>query len=583
MKLIKFFLKAFFIISPWLFVALIVAFAYFYRDLPSLEDLNVKSDKKVVEILYSNGNKITTLGDIYDNQVNFEQIPKHLIDAVIATEDRKFFSHHGFDLIGILRASYVNFRAKKAVQGGSTITQQLAKLLYFNSSKTFKRKVQELLLAIKLEKLFSKEQIITLYLNRAYFGAGNYGIASASKYYFNKKVSDLDLKQSAMLAGLLKAPSKLAPTNNKKLAEERANQVLNNMVNAGYLNEKNFSDMSQDIEYKTDNMQRLYFVDFVANNFEDYLPKDSRDGKFFSISTTLDEKIQNISENSVSEYFEKNKKKLKNSQVAVIVMEKDGAIRAMIGGLNYQKSQFNRATNSRRQPGSIFKTFVYLQALQEGMEVTDMMEDKPVKIGNWSPENHDKKYYGQVTLKEAFAKSLNTVAVQLFQKIDKDKMLDDVIKMGIYSKIDKNDPTTALGTMEASLLELVNSFAVIASDGAGVMSYEFSTIKDHEGNSLYERQSSGLGDVIDKDSILKLKELLRAAVEEGTAQKANINSQIFGKTGTSQNAKDAWFIGSNGNYVIGVWIGSDDNSPIKNISGGTIPAEIFAKIIKNIS
>ncbi len=582
-KFIKFILKLIIIALPFLLVLGFIIFAYYYHDLPSIDDLNNKNDTRSIELLYTDGNKITTVGDLYDNQVMYNEIPQYLIDAVVATEDRKFFTHHGFDSIGIIRAFIANHKAGRIVQGGSTITQQLTKLLYFDSSRSIKRKVQELLLAIRIERIFSKEQILTMYLNRAYFGAGNYGIANASKYYFNKKVSNLNLNQSAILAGLLKAPSKLSPSKNKKLAENRANQVLANMVDAGYLEKEDLGLLGNEINYKTDKLQKLYFADFVTENFDDYLPKNQKEQKFFSVQTTLNETIQNVSEDAVDSYATKYQKILKNSQIAVLVMEKDGAIRGMIGGKNYQKSQFNRAIYSKRQPGSVFKTFIYLQSFIQGFEIDDVMEDKIIKIGNWHPENYNNHYYGEVTLKRAFSESLNSIAIQLFQQIDKEQLIQNIRKMGIFNRIDESDPTTALGTMQVTLLELVTSFSVITNNGKGVIPYQIIKIDDESGKNLYSRESSGIGQVLDKEPIYKIKQLLREVVENGTGKKANVNEYIYGKTGTTQNYRDAWFLGSNDKYIVGVWIGNDNNSPTNKITGGDIPAEIFADIMSRLS
>ncbi|MCE3254836.1 MAG: pbpD [Rickettsiaceae bacterium] len=559
---------------------------YYYHDLPTLENMEASNDKQVIEICYSNGDPITTLGDLYSNQVTFTEIPGHLVDAVVATEDRKFFKHKGIDLLGILRATYVNYRADKIVQGGSTITQQLAKLMFLKPERTMKRKIQEAILAWQLEKIFSKEQILTLYLNRAYFGAGNYGIANASRYYFNKPVSKLNLKESALLAGLLKAPSKLSPSNNQQLAEKRTNQVLINMVDAGYLDEANIKETKKPILYKEDKLQRLYFADYIGNQFSDYISKDGQYGNHFSVITTLDKKFQKIAEDETNAFVKKNEKKLGQSELALILMSKDGAILAMIGGKNYQKSPFNRAIHAKRQAGSAFKLFVYLTAIQEGADPEDIMEDKKVSIGGWSPENYEKKYYGQVTLKEAFAKSINSISVQLTLQLDRQQIIKNALKMGIISTIDNNDATLALGTTEVGLLELVNSYAAVANDGFAVLPYSVTAIEDDKQKILYQKESDKAYEIIDEDDIDDMKELLREVVVSGTGRIANVDTKdgkIYGKTGTSQNYRDAWFIGFNDEYVLGVWIGNDNDKPTNKITGGTLPAELFARIMKKIN
>jgi penicillin-binding protein 1A len=571
------------ITAVWGAIFLSVVLFYYCQDLPSLEEMETANDKQVIEVCYSNGNKITTLGDLYANQITFNQIPGHLIDAVVATEDRRFFNHSGVDFLGILRAAYVNFRADKIVQGGSTITQQLAKMMFLKPDRTIKRKVQELMLARQMEKTFGKEQILTLYLNRAYLGGGNYGIASASRNYFNKPVSKLDLNESAMLAGLLKAPSKLSPNNNHKLAEKRANQVLENMIDAGYLNENNIDEITKPIAYKEEKLQRFYFSDYVASQFPDYLSgKDKSNKNRFTITTTLDENFQRIVENETNKFVNKNSKKLGTSQVALVLMNKDGALLAMVGGRDYQKSPFNRAVYSKRQAGSAFKVFVFLTALQNGFKIDDMIEDKKVSLGGWSPENYEKKYYGKVTLKDAFAKSLNSVAVQLTAKLDKKQIIKNALKMGVISEIDNNDATIALGTAQVSLLEMVNSYASIASGGNAVLPYSVEKISGDNDKILYQNQPDEPYKIIEEKNVEAMKEILREVVKNGTGKAANVANNIYGKTGTSQNYRDAWFIGFNDNYVLGIWIGNDNNKPTNKITGGSLPAQLFSGIIKKL-
>jgi len=564
-------------------VALALVIFYYYHDLPTLEEMESATDKQVIEICYSNGNKITTVGDLYANQITFSQIPGHLIDAVLATEDRKFFKHSGVDFLGIIRAFYVNYRADKIVQGGSTITQQLAKMMFLKPDRTIKRKVQELMLAWQLEKTFSKEQILTLYLNRAYFGEGNYGVASAAGYYFNKPITKLSLNESAMLAGLLKAPSKLSPNNNPKLTTKRVHQVLANMVDAGYLNENNFNKVEKPITYREDKLQRLYFADYIASQFSDYIPSPDQSNKnHLTITTTMDENLQQIIESETNHFVKQNDKKLARSEIAMILMNKDGAILAMIGGKDYQKSQFNRAIYAKRQAGSAFKIFVYLTALQNGWKIDDVMEDKKVSLGGWSPENYEKRYYGQVSLTTAFAKSLNSVAVQLTAKLDKKQIINNALKMGIISDIDENDATLALGTAQVSLLELVDSYGAIASGGVAILPYSILTI-DGGKKILYKKQPDQLYQIIKWDNVVAMKTILREVVASGTGTVANVAKNIYGKTGTSQNYRDAWFIGFDDNYILGIWIGNDDNKPTNKITGGTLPAELFGKVMKQIS
>ena len=582
MNFFKFILKWVFFLAIWLGVFAMLALFYYFQGLPSLSDLETRDGKQIVQINYAGGSRITNRGEIYTSEINYYELPPHLINAVIATEDRRFFNHHGVDIFGIIRAYYVNHKAGRIVQGGSTITQQLAKLLFLKSEKTFKRKIQEVILAVQLERHFTKEQILTFYLNRAYFGSGSYGVGNAAKHYFGKDVSKLRLNEAALLAGLLKAPSKLSPKNNKELAEDRTNVVISNMIDAGFLNEKNLKELDQNISYKNDRAQKLYFADFVYNQFPEFLEKNKTQEKVVAITTTLDAKIQENLENVLDEFYQENSEKLGKSQVAVVIMDKSGAILGMSGGNDYQQSQFNRAVYAKRQVGSAFKTFVYLAAFEKGFKPDDIFEDKKINIGAWLPDNYESRYLGEVTLQQAFANSLNSVSVQLAQKIGGGAIVSKARQCGIVSPIDKNDPTIALGTVEVNLLELVGAYATIANHGIPTIPYFISTIKNSEDELLYHRQSSGLDRVISEESQKNIKKILREVVENGTGKNANIADNIYGKTGTSQNFRDAWFIGFNDYYVIGIWMGNDDNSATNKITGGSLPASLFAEILKKI-
>jgi penicillin-binding protein 1A len=582
MKPFKFILKWGFFFSIWIAIFIAVALFYYFQGLPNLSDLEKESGKQIIKINYSNGDLITNRGDFYANEISFYELPQNLINAVIATEDRRFFKHHGIDIFGIIRAYGVNKKAGRFVQGGSTITQQLSKLLFFKSEKTLKRKVQEALLALQLEGHFTKEQILTFYLNRAYFGSGNYGIASAAKHYFDKDVAQLNLNESALLAGLLKAPTKFSPKNNRELSESRASVVLNSMIDAGFLNENNLAEINNDVNYKIDQGQKFYFTDFVYDQFKDFLNKQDAEQKMISITSTLDSKIQDKLENTLENFSKKNSEKLGTSQIAIIVMNKNGAVLAMSGGKDYHQSQFNRAIYAKRQAGSAFKTFVYLAAFEKGMKPEDVFEDQKINVGTWLPDNYENRYLGKVTLKKAFANSLNSVAIQLAKKVGGSPIVSLAHDCGIVSKIDKNDPTIALGTTEISLIELVGAYATIANSGVPVIPYVISTIKNSDEEVIYQRQTSGLDPIISSSSAKDIKRILREVVESGTGKNANVAENIYGKTGTSQNFRDAWFIGFNDDYVIGVWIGNDNNSPTNKITGGSLPAKLFGEIISEI-
>lgn len=578
-SLLRFLLKWGFFFGIWMTILTSIALLYYVRDLPSLTDLESQNGKKIVQINYSNGNRITNRGDVYSSEVNFYELPQNLVNAVIATEDSRFFKHCGIDFFGIARAYYVNHRANRVVQGGSTITQQLAKLLFLNPQRTVKRKVQEILLALQMERQFTKEQILSLYLNRAYFGAGNYGVGNAAKFYFGKEVSQLNLNESAIIAGLLKAPSKFSPKNNRDLAESRSNVVLQRMIDAGFLTEGSIADLDADPTYSIDHAQKLYFADFVYDQFKDFLRDEDREKNIIRINSTLEESTQESLENVTDEFVKEHEAKIGKSQIAAVVMKKDGAIVAMSGGKDYQKSQFNRAVYAKRQAGSAFKLFVYLTAFENGATPDDVVEDKKIAVGSWLPDNYDGRYFGAVTLENAFAHSLNSISIQLAKKYGGKAVVATARKFGITAKIDVNDPTISLGTSEISLLDLTASYATIANAGMPAVPYAIVEISDARNSSLYKRHSSGFDAVISPQVEKNMKRILRQVVANGTGKNANIGENIYGKTGTSQNFRDAWFIGFNDDHVIGVWIGNDDNSATNKITGGSLPALLFGKII----
>lgn len=578
----KFLFKLIFYIAFLGAIIVVIGYVHYTKDLPDIEDFGKENNQKIIQVNFSNGEPIASFGDIYRNQVQFFELPKHLINAVIATEDRDFFSHHGIDVTAIIRASYINHKAGRIVQGASTITQQLVKLLFLKPEKTFKRKIQEAILAFKLEKRYTKEQILTSYLNHAYFGSGNYGVASAARYYFKKDISQINLNEAALLAGLLKAPSKLSPKNDKELAEERTSLVLSNMIKSGLLNENNLKEIDSEISYQTNRLQRLYFADFVYDQFRDFLGQKDLKNNLIVINSTLNQKIQEKLEDEMDKFVDRNAKSLRKSQIAVIIMDKNGAILGMTGGNDYQKSQYNRAVLAKRQAGSIFKTFVYLTAFEEGFTPEDIFEDKKINISNWNPDNYNGNYYGKISLEKAFANSLNSVSVQLAQQLDRKKIAMTAKKLGITSPIDTKDLTIALGTSEVTLLELTSAYSSIANEGKPVIAHYISEIKNDKEAILYKRESSGFSPVLSAKTIDYGKQILRAVIEEGTGKKANVAGDIYGKTGTSQNFHDAWFIGFDSDFVVGIWIGNDDSSATDKITGGSLPAEFFAKIISRI-
>jgi len=557
------------------------AFAIYYcYDLPSLDELENQNSKQIIRINYANNNLIINHSEIYQSEVSFYEIPMHLVNAVVAIEDRKFFEHAGIDILAIIRAYFINKKAGKIVQGGSTITQQLAKLLFLKPEKTLRRKIQEAILAVQLERQFTKQQILTFYLNRAYFGSHNYGIGNASRQYFNKNVANLNVKESALLAGLLKAPSKISPKNNPELAKKRTKVVLEAMQECGFL-DKNFRVESDESDFfRQDFGQRFYFSDYVYEQISELIGDDNQEQKIIKVTTTLDEKIQHNLENILNQFYQQHANQLQDSQIAVVVMNKAGEILAMTGGKNYQQSQFNRAVKAKRQAGSAFKTFIYLSALENNFTIDDIFEDKKVQVSNWLPDNYRGNFLGKISLKKAFAHSSNSVAVQLAKKVGGKNIAKTARLAGILSPIDDHDLTIALGTNELTLLEIVSGYATIANDGIPLIPYSITQISNDKNEITREDSGSKFDPVFKPSAMRDIKELLREVVVSGTGKMANVGKNIYGKTGTSQNFRDAWFIGFNDELIVGVWIGNDNNRPTAQITGGSLPAQLFGEIIK---
>jgi penicillin-binding protein 1A len=595
-KIAFFLIKWGFISCIWLIIAIISLFVYYSTDLPDIEPIiNEKKDANF-EILYSNENELKMYGNSNSDITNYAEFPFYLIDALAATEDKKFFKHHGFDYLGIIRAIISNIRAGYIKEGGSTITQQLSKTILKNSKKTYNRKIKELILAIQLERKLSKDEILTMYLNKSYFGAGKYGIKQASKFYFGKKVSHLNLEESAMLVGLLKAPSKYSPQNNPILSKERTKQVITNMYNAKVLSKEKYVNylknyISEIVNASETNDKNLnyeyYFADWVKSQLEDYTKKTN-----IRVITTLDERIQKIVEDNIIEFKIHQKDKLKNSQVAVVVIAKDGAVLGMIGGLNYNLTEFNRVLYAYRQAGSIFKLFVFLAGIREkGWNIDTTFIDEPIAVGNWYPKNYGEKYYGQVTMKEAFYKSLNSVAVQISEYAGIKNVVKIAKKMGVLSEMDKDDPTIALGTTQVNLLELTSAYSVITNNGDAVIPYSILKIKNLDDNNLiYKRKTEEFKKILEKEEIENIKDMMFNVITNGTGKNAKIEELINkgsccigGKTGTSQNYSDAWFIGYANDITIGIWIGNDDNTSMEKTTGGTLPAILWRNIAKNIN
>ncbi|NQV85180.1 MAG: PBP1A family penicillin-binding protein [Rhodospirillales bacterium] len=562
----------------WGLIAFTLAAAWYGSDLPDVDKAFNATRKPTVTVLAMDGTVLARSGDDYGRLARLDQLPPSLPAAVLATEDRRFYNHFGIDIIGLARAMAANIKAGRVVQGGSTITQQVAKNLFLNPERTFKRKFQELLLALWLEHKFSKRQILTIYLNRVYLGSGTYGVDAAARKYFGRAAAQVSTYQAAMLAGLLKAPSRYNPIANPARARTRTAQVLKNMVAAGVLSRAGARRAETEmLPAQANNYLKggQYFVDWVLEQVPGYVNAGDRD---LVVQTTLDAGLQRLAEQEVEKMLAQKGKKAAIGQAALVTMTPMGAVRAMVGGRSYARSQFNRATQADRQPGSAFKPVVYLAGLESGFSPDTMLVDEAVAVGNWRPANFNRKYTGPVSLRDALARSINTVAVKVAERAGRSAVINAARRLGLTGNI-KATPSLALGVGDVRLVELTAAYATFANGGAGTWAFGIEEIRDAGGQTLYLRGGSGPGRVVAPAQVAAINDMLSAAVTEGTGQKAAIGRPQAGKTGTSQNFRDAWFIGYTADLVTGVWMGNDDARPMKRVTGGSAPAELWRDVM----
>jgi 1A family penicillin-binding protein len=503
--------------------------------------------------------------------VTLAQLPPHLVKAVLAIEDRRFYEHQGVDPVGVLRAALANLRARAIEEGGSTITQQLARTAFLSNQRTLQRKVQEAMIALWLEARLSKEAILERYLNTIYFGAGAWGIDGAARRYFDKPAAKLDLPESAMLAGLIRAPSTTAPTRNLAAAQRRATVVLDAMVAAGWLtpeqatNAKTHPARPSALPSVPPGSQ--YFADWATGEAAGLI---NAGAPAALVETTLAPDLQRLAERIVGKNLAEEGKKLDVGQAALVAMTPDGAVLAMVGGLDHRASQFNRAAQAHRQAGSLFKLFVYLAALQRGLTPDMTAVDGPVHVGDWSPANFDDRYYGTVTLRDAFALSLNSVAVQVASEIGWGAVAEQARGMGVRSPM-LAVPALSLGAADVTLLEMTAAFAAVAADQARVEPFAIRRIVI--GDQALEWHPLAPGKPTwNRDQAL---DLLGAVMRTGTAAAAALDHPSYGKTGTSQDHRDAWFVGFDDALVVGVWVGNDDDTPMRQVTGARLPAAIW--------
>ena len=561
-------------------VAGAMGFAYIWISLDKQGLLKIPDREPGIMLLAADGSVLAQQGSFYGDEVRIGDLPDYVPNALIAIEDRRFRYHYGIDPFGLIRAMVANARAGRIVQGGSTLTQQLAKNLFLQPDRTLERKLQEMVLAIWLETKFSKDEILQLYLNRVYYGSGAIGIEKAAQAYYKKSAQDLALSEAATLAGVLKAPSNYNPATQPSASAERTRLVIDAMIEEGYVSRADAqaaADLPTAARASDYQPSTNYIVDWVGEQLPTLVEKYDQS---IIVQTTIDPHLQTAAERSLRKHLNEEGAKLDVKQGAVVMMGIDGAIKVMVGGKSYKRSQFNRVTKAARQPGSAFKPFVYLTAIEQGFTPDSVEVDEPIQIGNWQPENYKNKYLGAVPLRTAYALSLNTIAAKLVSYVGPQAVAATAHRLGITSQLG-NDSSIALGTSEVTPLELTAAFVPFANGGYPVIPYTVTRVSTKDGQVLYERQGTGMGQAISATELGYMNDMMRAVVARGTAKNASFGDfEIGGKTGTSQDYRDAWFVGFTSYLVTGVWLGNDDNSPTKRVTGGTLPAAVFKDVMQ---
>jgi penicillin-binding protein 1A len=543
------------------------------QDLPSYKELVTRPRGQSVTVRASDGSVLAHLGPNFGQWLAYAEVPKHMRDAMVAVEDRRFYSHGGFDPVGFGRALYVNLKARKWVQGGSTITQQVAKNLFLTSDRTFDRKGREVVLSLALDWKFSKQQILELYLNRVYFGGGAYGIDAAARRFYGHSARALSIPESVVIAGLVKAPSRYAPSSDPRKSIARARVVLATMVDSGAISADAAHNVRLDalrfVPQPRENDVR-YFTDWVLTQVETLTDESIQP---MDVMTTLDPRMQNYAEAAVQRNVPKA------LQGALVALGYDGAIKAMVGGKDYVASSYNRAIYARRQPGSAFKLFVYLAALESGRTPDDVEVDEPITIGKWSPVNSNRAYVGSVTLTRAFAMSINTVAVKLADAVGFDTVASVARRLGISTPISR-EPAMALGASVATVMDMTGAYATVARGGSSAAPYAIRQIVRADSQILFN-YNAGLPDqVINADTAAMMTKMLAATIESGTGRAAQLDRPAAGKTGTTSDNKDGWFLGFTGDLTAGVWLGRDDNKAVAGLAGGKLPAQVWADFMR---
>jgi penicillin-binding protein 1A len=568
------------VLALWAIICAIGIMVWIGIHLPPIQSLEIPKRPPSVLITGANGATLATRGDMGGAAVPLHELPDHVPKAFVAIEDRRFYGHHGVDPLGITRALIADVLRRGASQGGSTITQQLAKNLFLTQERTISRKAQEVVLAFWLEHKYSKAQILELYLNRVYFGAGAYGVEGAAQRYFGKSARHLTLAEAAMLAGLVQSPSRLAPSHNPDGAERRARIVLADMAEQKLASDDAvrvaLAHPAHAVKAATTGSGN-YVADWVMDAVNDIIGSFDED---IVVETSIDPSLQGAAERALFETLTLKGEKFGVGEGALVAMTPDGVVRALVGGKSYAESQFNRAISAKRQPGSAFKAFVYLTALEHGLTPDTIREDGPIVVKGWKPENYEHEYMGTVTLTQALANSLNTVSVRLTLEFTPAAVIRTAYRLGISSLLEPN-ASIALGTSEVSPLELVSAYATFANGGFAVSPHVVERVRSADGKTLYARPTQALGRVVDARYVAMMNAMMHETLVSGTARHAELPGWLAaGKTGTSQDYRDAWFIGYTPHLVTGVWLGNDDNSPTHKATGGGLPVEIWSRFMK---
>ena len=542
-------------------------------EIDSFEDLKASPNGQMIRVRAADGTVIQSLGPSFGQWLTFRQLPDEMKDAMVAVEDRRFYMHPGVDPIGITRSFWVRAVKGRWTQGGSTITQQLARNIYLNSNKEFGRKLREIILAMAIETKFSKEQILELYLNKVYFGGGAYGVDAASRKFFDHGAESLDLAEAAIIAGLVKAPSRYSPTADAKAALGRAGVVVEVMQDAGMITAAEAASVKPalvKLAAETPQDSVRYFTDWALPQLDGLIDETE---KPIDVWTTLDLKMQRAATVAIAANAPRG------TQGALVAIDRDGAVKAMVGGTDYVTSNYNRAVTSVRQPGSAWKLFVYLTALEAGFRPDDKVVDEPVEIDGWQPKNSGGNYAGEINLRTAFAYSKNTVAAQIGQEVGTSSIANMARRFGITTPIN-TQPSMVLGTSDARVIDMTRAFAAVAAKGRSVTPYGISKVTTIDGNVIYKAKPGKSIQLVEDWVAAGMTDLMQTAVATGTGRAANIGRPVAGKTGTTSSNKDGWFLGFSSGLTTGVWMGRDDARAVGGLEGGRAPAQAWAAFMR---